>query len=408
MPPHRSCRTATMGIDRGSVAPQSRPYVRDESPRKRIARDAAGCRPLKATQAARRPTEAPTDATRPIRQMQQTPRRPTLRMRHQAAPASVDAYRRGSDGRPDARCGSRGRCRRPKGSRQRPVPRRLRHQTGRAVPRALRRAARRRRPAPARQADQAAHPRRHPGARAGVFTKRVLGFFFSRYTTTTPYLKALAHAPHRFDLDGQPAGDIDDVHRQAAVEEVARRRAIAIEKRAAERRAAPRPTMRHAKAKASARRQAPRLPASKPPGATTSTSVRHDGPHDGPRHGPPQGPRDGHAKQGATHAIATAPSARRQQQGPPTIAPAMVNVHPVPPDTTAHRATHAQTPAVPPPAATRPSAATATTDVRAHAHKVAITTPGVIVATKPTKRRYRKTRRNATARCCFVPSKAAR
>ena len=86
----------------------------------------------------------------------------------------------------------------------------------------------------------------------------------------------------------------------------------------------------------------------------------------------------------------------------------MVNVHPVPPDTTAHRATHAQTPAVPPPAATRPSAATATTHVKAHAHKVAITTPGVIVATKPTKRRYRKTRRNATARCCFVPSKAAR
>lgn len=72
----------------------------------------------------------------------------------------------------------------------------------------------------------------------GEFSKRVLGIFFSRYTTTNAYLKALAHAPHRIDLDGQPAGDIAQEHRQAAVVELDRRRAIAIDKRAAERRAA--------------------------------------------------------------------------------------------------------------------------------------------------------------------------
>jgi ProP effector len=74
----------------------------------------------------------------------------------------------------------------------------------------------------------------------GVFSKRALGIFFSRYTTTNAYLKALAHAPHRFDLDGQPAGEIADEHRRAAFEELARRRAIAIEKRAGVRRGPPR------------------------------------------------------------------------------------------------------------------------------------------------------------------------
>ncbi|HET9823561.1 MAG TPA: ProQ/FinO family protein, partial [Burkholderiaceae bacterium] len=51
----------------------------------------------------------------------------------------------------------------------------------------------------------------------GEFSKRALGIFFSRYTTTTPYLKALA-APgsQRFDLDGQPAGEIAEEHRSAA------------------------------------------------------------------------------------------------------------------------------------------------------------------------------------------------
>ena len=74
----------------------------------------------------------------------------------------------------------------------------------------------------------------------GEFSKRVLGIFFSRYTTTNAYLKALA-APgaQRFDLDGAPAGEIAEEHRAAAVEELARRQAIAAERRAMQRRAPP-------------------------------------------------------------------------------------------------------------------------------------------------------------------------
>jgi ProP effector len=66
----------------------------------------------------------------------------------------------------------------------------------------------------------------------GVFTKRILGIYFSRYTTSNAYLKALTQAPSRFDLDGNPVGEIDIVHRTAAVEELARRRDIAQAKRA--------------------------------------------------------------------------------------------------------------------------------------------------------------------------------
>jgi sRNA-binding protein len=72
----------------------------------------------------------------------------------------------------------------------------------------------------------------------GVFSKRVLGIFFSRYTTSNGYLKALAaDGAQRFDLDGQPAGTIADEHRAAAVEELARRHAIAAERRTAQRKA---------------------------------------------------------------------------------------------------------------------------------------------------------------------------
>lgn len=73
----------------------------------------------------------------------------------------------------------------------------------------------------------------------GMFGKRTLGVFFSRYTTSNAYLKALvAPGAQRFDLDGQPAGEIAEEHRAAAVEELARRHAIAAERRAAQRRAA--------------------------------------------------------------------------------------------------------------------------------------------------------------------------
>jgi rSAM/selenodomain-associated transferase 1 len=72
----------------------------------------------------------------------------------------------------------------------------------------------------------------------GVFTRKSLSPFLHRYTTSTAYLKALVHSPHRFDLDGAPAGDIDDVHRQAATAELERRRGLFEAKRAAERTAA--------------------------------------------------------------------------------------------------------------------------------------------------------------------------
>lgn len=68
----------------------------------------------------------------------------------------------------------------------------------------------------------------------GVFSKKALSIFLHRHTTHTAYLLALGKAAHRFDLDGQPAGEIADEHRQAAREELARRKAIVQERRAAE------------------------------------------------------------------------------------------------------------------------------------------------------------------------------
>lgn len=69
----------------------------------------------------------------------------------------------------------------------------------------------------------------------GIFTRRVLSVVLARHTTTTPYLKALAAQPQRLDLDGQPAGEISEEHRKAAVEELARRRQVAEARRAEER-----------------------------------------------------------------------------------------------------------------------------------------------------------------------------
>ncbi len=68
----------------------------------------------------------------------------------------------------------------------------------------------------------------------GLFTRKALSIVLHRHTTSTPYLKALVAAPSRFDLDGQPAGEIAEEHRQAAREEVERRRGIVAARRAAE------------------------------------------------------------------------------------------------------------------------------------------------------------------------------
>lgn len=60
----------------------------------------------------------------------------------------------------------------------------------------------------------------------GVFTKAAMSAFLRRYTGRTGYLIALTRAPHRFDLDGAPGGEISAEHRQAALDELARRRAV--------------------------------------------------------------------------------------------------------------------------------------------------------------------------------------
>jgi hypothetical protein len=68
----------------------------------------------------------------------------------------------------------------------------------------------------------------------GVFSRSVLSAFLRRLTGSTAYLNALSRAPQRIDLDGQPAGEISDEHRQIALEELARRRALRQERRVAE------------------------------------------------------------------------------------------------------------------------------------------------------------------------------
>jgi sRNA-binding protein len=69
----------------------------------------------------------------------------------------------------------------------------------------------------------------------GVFTRKSLSGFLHRHTTSTAYLKALAHSSERFDLDGVPAGELAAEHREAAVAELERRRAIFEARRQAER-----------------------------------------------------------------------------------------------------------------------------------------------------------------------------
>lgn len=65
----------------------------------------------------------------------------------------------------------------------------------------------------------------------GVFSKQVLSAFFRRYTGATSYLIAVSKASQRFDLDGQPAGELTEEHRKVAADELARRRANANAKR---------------------------------------------------------------------------------------------------------------------------------------------------------------------------------
>lgn len=68
----------------------------------------------------------------------------------------------------------------------------------------------------------------------GVFTKQALSAFFRRYTGSTSYLIAVSKSKQRFGLDGEPAGELSEEHRKAAIDELARRRAKHDERRALE------------------------------------------------------------------------------------------------------------------------------------------------------------------------------
>jgi sRNA-binding protein len=64
----------------------------------------------------------------------------------------------------------------------------------------------------------------------GVFSKATLSAYFRRHTGSTAYLIGLTKATHRFDLDGQPAGELTEEHKQLAQAELTRRRQITRER----------------------------------------------------------------------------------------------------------------------------------------------------------------------------------
>lgn len=69
----------------------------------------------------------------------------------------------------------------------------------------------------------------------GRFSRRALSAFLHRHTGSTAYLAALSKATQRFDLDGQPAGELSAEHRDAALQELARRRSLRSERIAQDR-----------------------------------------------------------------------------------------------------------------------------------------------------------------------------
>lgn len=58
----------------------------------------------------------------------------------------------------------------------------------------------------------------------GRITRAALTAFLRRHTGSTSYLLALTKAQQRFDLDGQPAGELSAEHRAAAEKALAERR----------------------------------------------------------------------------------------------------------------------------------------------------------------------------------------
>jgi rSAM/selenodomain-associated transferase 1 len=142
----------------------------------------------------------------------------------------------------------------------------------------------------------------------GVFTRKALSTFFHRYTTSTAYLKTLTGATHRIDLDGAPAGEVADEHRQAAIVELERRRSIFEARRTAEAGAQRAPTAR--------REHGPRAKAG---GAAPADAGRRGSQEGGPaqphrRRGPsvPSGDAAPHGPRARPHREVPAPARDRQ------------------------------------------------------------------------------------------------
>jgi ProP effector len=151
----------------------------------------------------------------------------------------------------------------------------------------------------------------------GVFSRKSLSIFLHRHTTSTPYIKALLASPHRFDLDGQPAGEVADEHRAAATAELERRQAIVQARRAAER-----------EAQNAARRNAQRAAPTAAADATAQPTAPGQDPHSAPdpRHPPRRGP--GGARQDVRPQRPPGqpprqprPEGRREDRRPPKAAP---------------------------------------------------------------------------------------
>lgn len=113
----------------------------------------------------------------------------------------------------------------------------------------------------------------------GTFTKKSLSIFLHRHTTSTAYLKALSAAPQRVDLDGQPAGEVAEEHRQAAAIELERRKGVHAARRQAERAAerdAQRDAQRAAHRAERDRHQAERMERAKQAAEREKQRAEHD------------------------------------------------------------------------------------------------------------------------------------
>lgn len=126
----------------------------------------------------------------------------------------------------------------------------------------------------------------------GVFSKKSLSIFLHRHTTSTAYIKALVNSQHRFDLDGQPAGEIAQEHKDAGVAELERRLAIVMARRAAEREAQRQARRPGAAAAAASGDAAPAAEVAAPP----QRAPRAERPEHAPRH--PRPPRPDAAPHG--------------------------------------------------------------------------------------------------------------